>query len=168
MRKQDIIKVWLITDTDGTFIPDDNIEVQDSQAKFCYMKDRIICNNFNEAQASKQRKKANLLELLKTKMINGIPLEIFFMSCNLDHVICDKANCTPEEKDAAAENFASKYDEPKHRLQFEHFFFERLTERHLPEDYDGSWKYIQQDLNSLQRCSNLYVALKELDAESRW
>ena len=49
LRKQDIIKVWLITDTDGTFIPDDNIEVQDSQAKFCYMKDRIICNNFNEA-----------------------------------------------------------------------------------------------------------------------
>ena len=45
LHKQDILKVFFITDTDGTFIPDANIEAQSSCNKFKYLDDKIICKD---------------------------------------------------------------------------------------------------------------------------
>ena len=168
LHKQDILKVFFITDTDGTFIPDANIEAQSSCNKFKYLDDKIICKDVEQAKKRNKRKKDNILELLKTKEIYGISLEIFFMSCNLDHVITGEANCSVDQKSQNAEEFSAKYatgtgNEVELRQKFENFFLDRLIEKNVPEDYFGSWKHIQLDVNSLQRCSNFYLALKEID-----
>ncbi|HIV14397.1 MAG TPA: hypothetical protein IAB18_00570 [Candidatus Avisuccinivibrio pullicola] len=165
LTRKDIIKVWFITDTDGTFIPEENLKQQPSCEHFIYESDKILCKDRSQALLRNQRKKSNLLELLKTKKINKIPLELYFMSCNFDHVICGKANCSPEEKGEAAEEFQIAYGDATARPKFEKFFLDRLTDIDVPLDYTESWDFIQQNINSLQRCSNFYLALKTLDDE---
>ena len=84
-------------------------------------------------------------------MWNNIPYKIYYMSCNLDHVLHDKPNATDEEKKANSLDFTEMYyDDINAFIKFiSESTFSQCT------DYKESWDYIKQDKHSLERNSNL-------------
>lgn len=84
------------------------------------------------------------------------------MSCNLDHVLYDKLNSSDEDKEADAFQFAKSY---KDKIpEFVKFISE--SDFSVIGDYRQSWVFIQQDLNSLHRYTNLAIGLPELKEEA--
>ena len=163
LKSSDIIEVWLITDTDGTYISDSRI-IEDSEHKKFYYEDNCIRTALpDNAKIRNKRKSKNLNELLKTKQLINIPFKIFFMSCNLDHVIANKANCEEDEKYENADNFAAYYGDQNKKEEFENFFKKISPSNIEPLNYKDSWKFIEQECNSLKRYSNFYLALQNLD-----
>lgn len=80
------------------------------------------------------------------------------MSCNLDHVLYNKLNTSDKEKEQNAFVFAKKYkDNIKGFLNYiSQSDFSVVTE------YKDSWLYIKQDVNSLQRHTNLGICFKNI------
>jgi len=82
---------------------------------------------------------------------------MYYMSCNLDHVLHDKQNSSDEEKENDAHEFAKTYRE--HIPEFIQFISE--SDFSVMNGYDESWEYIKKDLHSLERHSNLGLCFKE-------
>ena len=77
------------------------------------------------------------------------------MSCNLDHVLYNKLNSSDEDKETDAFQFAKYY---KDKIpEFVQFISE--SDFSVTGDYRESWNFIQQDLNSLNRYTNLAIGL---------
>ena len=77
------------------------------------------------------------------------------MSCNLDHVLHDKRNGSDEEKENDAYAFAKKY-----RNDIEGFCkFMCKSTFSVMGDFKESWLYVEKELNSLNRYTNLSIAI---------
>lgn len=154
----DICGVVHIVDLDGAFVPDDLViqgEVENAQ----YFDEKIICKNRDEFLRSKNNKETNLLHLSSLSTIsipNGIivPYSIFYMSCNLDHVLHNKRNSTKEQKLKDSLLFADNYDDPE---KFASFF--NGSDIKIEGTYPETWKYAQIELNSLKRGSNFWICI---------
>lgn len=98
----DICGIIHIVDLDGAFVPDDVI-VEGNTKDVQYFDNSIICKNRSLFIKSKNNKKDNLTHLSNISEISiskktTIPYSIFYMSCNLDHVLHNKRNSTKTEK----------------------------------------------------------------------
>ena len=149
LRPKDIKQIIHIVDMDGAFINDDCIQQGDSDA-VRYLPDAIITVNPDSIRKRNLLKRDNILRLIRCRMIMDIPYSIYFMACNLDHVICDNPNATRKEKIEAASRFEMKYAE--NLSGFIEFFISQLPSELT---YAESWNFIQKDCNSLGRYSNL-------------
>jgi len=159
LKKNDICGIVLLVDMDGAYIPS-NAVVEDSEhTKPFYGENTILHNCPNKLQATRNLKQQRLNSLINLDYIWGVkPFSVFFVSCNLDHVICRKANPTDREKRNAADDFSIEFGEDAERfLSFFH-----SPELVLGKTLDESWDIIRQDLNSLQRHSNLNFFLDTL------
>ena len=79
------------------------------------------------------------------------------MSCNLDHVLYNKRNSTDDEKENDAYTFAKMY---KNKIgEFVKFLCD--SEFSVKEDYKKSWDYIEKDMNSIERHTNLCICIEE-------
>ena len=79
------------------------------------------------------------------------------MSCNLDHVLYNKRNSSDEEKENDAYAFARKYkDDIK---GFISYMFD--SDFSANTNYEESWKYIEEGMNSIERNTNLNLCIKE-------
>ena len=79
------------------------------------------------------------------------------MSCNLGHVLYNKQNSTDNEKENNSYDFANKY---KNDLEgFIKYICESDFSVNLP--FKESWEYIEKQLQSLERHSNLCIFIKE-------
>jgi hypothetical protein len=78
------------------------------------------------------------------------------MSCNLDHVLYNKRNSTDEEKENDSYQFAIKYKNDTEG------FINYLcnSEFAVCGDYKETWKFIEHDLNSLERHTNFGLCIK--------
>lgn len=154
----DICGVVHIVDLDGAFIPDESVVEGDvDQAQ--YFDDKIICKSRDEFLRSKNNKKANLLHLASLSKIAipygvVVPYSIFFMSCNLDHVLHNKRNSTKVQKQEDSLKFADNYDDPE---KFESFF--NASDVVILGTYSETWAYIQIEFNSLKRGSNFWLCI---------
>lgn len=146
-----------IVDMDGACIPNENIVEDNSATKAIYNLNEIRTSDLEGIIRRNQQKKANLDKLCSCKKIWSIPYRIFYMSCNLDHVLYDKLNSTDAEKENDAFAFAKKYktDIPGFLAFISESDFSVMTE------YGKSWEYIRQDLHSLQRHTNLGLCFTE-------
>ncbi len=154
----DICGIVHIVDLDGAFVPDDAV-VEGDEADAQYFDDKIVCKNREAFLRSKENKKANLLHLASITKIaipNGIvvPYSIFYMSCNLDHVLHNKRNLTMRQKREDSIRFADTYDEPE---PFISFFNDTAIK--VVGTYAETWNYAQTGLNSLKRGSNLWICI---------
>ena len=96
-----------------------------------------------------------LRDLVKMKSVLGsIPYRVYFMSCNLEHVLHDKMNYDIEEKNALALRFARHYRQDVEG--FKAFIADSLFS--LKGEYVDTWKAIDTDLESLKRHTNLGLA----------
>ncbi len=156
----DICGIVHIVDLDGAFI-DDNLVIQDDVEDVQYYDDKIVCKNREKFLRGKNNKEANLLHLssiLKISIPFGVivPYSIFYMSCNLDHVLHNKRNSTKQQKQADSLVFADNYDDPE---KFEAFF--NGSDIKISGTYQETWEHIQIELNSLKRGSNFWICIEE-------
>ena len=86
-KKKDILQVIHIVDTDGAFIPDSNIVLNNNADSTLYYLDCIETNNVKKIIDRNNKKISIISKLCNTSKIYKIDYKIFYMSCNLDHVI---------------------------------------------------------------------------------
>lgn len=142
-----------IVDTDGAFCTDDRIFEDNSVDCFVYSDSAIRVPSKKDAVARNKQKSLNLLKMTRTEYIWNIPYNTYYMSCNLEHVLFNKLNCSDEEKEQLAYQFAFQY---KDNIQgFIDFISNSLFS--ITTDYLSSWKFIEEDNNSLKRYTNFSI-----------
>lgn len=93
----------------------------------------------------------NVSKLVSVNHIWEIPYKVYYMSCNLDHVLYNKLNSTDEEKEFDSFDFYEKYEN-----DYKGFVdFLCNSDFSVNMSYKDSWKYIEQGLNSLNRHTNV-------------
>ncbi|SFH89803.1 hypothetical protein SAMN05216405_6153 [Lachnospiraceae bacterium NLAE-zl-G231] len=161
-KASDFKQIIHIVDTDGAYIPDDNIMEKENYLDIQYENDGIYTNNKASVMTRNQQKRDNLYRLRSCGIIWTIPYSLYYMSCNLDHVLYDKQNSTDKDKENDAYVFAKKY---KGKVEsFKEFICKSPFS--VTGDYKGSWDYIEKDLNSVNRYTNLCICI-ENELESR-
>ena len=156
----DISEIVLLTDTDGTYIKDDNIKEVETD-KVIYEerhiktldKNRIVLRNYVKANILNKLSAEKTIGVRKT----AIPFMIFYMSCNLDHVLYNERNLADNLKNQKAEEFSFSYD--GNEKEFITFLEEHMIDKN--DNYELSWDKIKLKNNSLLRYSNLWLYLKE-------
>lgn len=159
LKPRDFLQVIHITDTDGVYIPDSNvIEKGDHMGRPEYTETNIVAAPESKIKERNARKKACLDKLSLTPFVwKIVPYSIYYMSCNLDHVLYDVQNSDDETKNKNAFRFATKYKD-----DFDGFV-EYISGPTLAVagDYKETWEYIRQDLNSLRRHTNLNLCFQK-------
>ena len=73
--------------------PDVEKEIEIGEEKeFGYTPTNIFCNDIDRVEKRNAHKQSIMNYLLTIHEIKGIPYEMYFMSCNLDHALYDKMN----------------------------------------------------------------------------
>lgn len=150
--KSDVIQIIHLVDADGVFIPDSHIKNGDA-SNFQYTQEEIIAGNRAVIKERNERKAAMLQKLEKTGKLFGIPYRVYFMSCNLDHVLYNIQNLDDTRKVEYADEFYESY------VGKEQKFLEFINDFSIAAKgmYQDTWDFIAQDLNSLKRYSNLHL-----------
>lgn len=150
-----------LIDTDGAFIPENAIIKDQSKGRAYpyYTDDTILTPAPDSVIDRNKRKRSNILKLTGLQRIGGIPYQIYYFSCNLDHVLHGERNLTEDEKILKARDFDLRYaDHPDAFIRLL-----KSAEILAPGDYRETWSYIQSGLLSLQRRSNVGLILPEID-----
>ncbi len=151
-----------IADMDGAYIPNENIIEDITEKETSYHITEIRTNNKSGIENRNRRKRENLDRLASTQAIWKIPYRIYYMSCNLDHALYGKLNCSDKEKRANSLQFAKKY-----RNDIPAFLrFILNSEFSVISPYSESWEYIKKDLHSLERHTNLGLCFDAMTAEN--
>lgn len=159
LEKSDIFKVIHLVDTDGAFIPDKCIESDENCNDFFYTTNSIKYKKRKNIIDRNSHKASIIKELLsKSKIEKEIDYELFYMSCNLDHVLYNEINMAGEKKVPKAFEFRKKYKDDK--IGFFQFF--NSPEIKVNGSYNETWNFIQKDVNSLNRYSNLWIFLNTI------
>ena len=161
--KTDIELVIHLIDTDGAYISDDNI-IENKDVKLKYTE---TCIETNEVENIKKRneKKRFILNILSSmssvyKGKNSIPYYMFYMSCNLEHVLHNIQNAIDNEKVNLAERLEDEYiDNPDEFVKFM-----SNSTFSVQGGYKETWEFIKKDLNSLNRYSNFHLFF-QIDTE---
>lgn len=153
LKSSDFLRVIHITDTDGVYIPDENVIEDDyHNGRPIYNEMNIVVSPKSKIKERNSRKRHNLDRLSSIPVIWGkIPYSIYYMSCNLDHVLYGVQNSDDATKRKNAYNFAKKY----HNKLDEFVKYISNPDIGVEGDYKMSWEYIRQGVNSLQRHTNL-------------
>lgn len=161
-KSRDFKQIIHITDTDGTFIPDEKVIDDINNEEVVYEFDGIHTMNKQGIINRNKQKKENLIKLKSIEQVWNIPYRIYYMSCNLDHVLYNKRNSSDEEKEENAYSFAKKY---KNDVDG---FIDYISNSDFSTDctYEESWNYIEEGMNSLERNTNLNICINE-ELESR-
>ena len=110
-KTSDFIKIIHLADTDGVFISDECVWPADVDS-ITYYEDHIETRS-REAILDRNHKKSEILfKLYKTGKIGAIPYNIYYNSCNLEHVLFNELkDFTDEEKEEMSDEFADKYEQ---------------------------------------------------------
>jgi len=107
LNKSDIYQVVQIFDMDGAYIPEIAISVGDENF-FVYSTTNISCKETSKVIERNEQKKMIMDYLLGVQDIKGIPYEMYFMSCNLDHALYNEINLDKDLKQDYADAFYEK------------------------------------------------------------
>ena len=158
IKKSDVSKIIHILDTDGVYIPDNKIVEDENSEKFIYSTNGISYKSKIDVINRNKKKKDILEKLLSTHEINKISYEIYYMSCNLEHILHNKLkNFTNEEKNELANKFSDRFYEKEE--EFIDFINDPIFK--VEGDYKTTWDFIKQDLNSVNRYSNFWLFFKK-------
>lgn len=153
LKKSDFERIIHIVDMDGAYIPNENIIEDADLEKTSYSLKNITTNNKSHIVERNKQKTANINKICSCHEIGKketIPYKVFYMSCNLDHVLHDKINSTDAEKKLDSRKFAKQYKENIH----EFLSFISDSDFSVKMSYEESWKFIKQGLHSLERHTN--------------
>lgn len=100
-----------------------------------------------------------MFKLYTTGKIRNIQYRLYFNSCNLEHVLYNELkDFSDDEKEILSDEFAEEYEGKI--LEFIEF----ISDKSFAVDgtYRETWKYIEKDMNSLQRHSNMHLFLQQI------
>ncbi|MFA9465950.1 MAG: hypothetical protein ACERKN_16840 [Velocimicrobium sp.] len=147
-----------LVDTDGAYISEELVIEDNTLPDHVYSPNIITTPNKQGITQRNVQKSANLNKLASRNEIWELPYQIYYMSCNLDHVLYDKINSTNAEKERDSFHFAKQY---KADVQgFLAYICE--SDFSIMTDYKQSWEYIKTDSNSLKRYTNLGLCFNNL------
>ena len=153
LEKNDIFQVIQLFDMDGAYVPETAMLKGDSE-HFFYTPEGIYCKNPERIRDRNKRKSEIMNYLLTVDSVKGIPYETYYMSCNLDHALYNEMNLDKDSKqeyaDAFYERFIGKED------KFIDFLITDVVNG-VPNSYQASWRYVKEDLHSLERHTNLHI-----------
>lgn len=151
-----------LIDMDGAYIPDENILEDCSAERPVYSLTDIRTANPNGVVQRNSHKSENIDRICScSKVWRDLPYRAYYMSSNLDHVLYGKLNSTNDEKEDDAYVFVKQY---KNNIPG---FIEYITDSDfaVSEDFKESWKYIKEELHSLERHTNFGICFKEIRKE---
>ena len=156
-KATDFKQIIHIVDTDAAYLCDDKILEDLACMELSYQDDGIHTNNVGKVIDRNKQKTDNLYRLRGCGNIWNIQYRVYYMSCNLDHVLYDKRNSTDEEKENDAYAFAKKYKDNVNA------FLEYMCESSfsVKGDFKDSWQFIEKDMHSIERHTNLPICLLE-------
>jgi hypothetical protein len=155
--KRDILKVIHLVDTDGTYIEESMIFENETLDSHIYIPDRGIETHAVDNIIRRNDKKSLLMNILSsTNKIYGCKYKMYYFSCNLEHVLHNKCNVSVELKNDLADEFAlTYYENPVEFLDF--IRDEKIA---VQGNYNETWEYIKEDLNSVNRnCNSIYFLI---------
>lgn len=147
----DIIRVIHIADTDGVFVEDGCVRPADVDA-IVYHEDHMDTGLVDATRERNHRKADILFKLHRTGRIGSAPYRIYYNSCNLEQVLYKELkDFSNEEKEELSDAFAETYERDIDG------FIRLITDQDVavPGTYQETWKYIEKDLNSLHRHTNM-------------
>ncbi|MEG0330321.1 MAG: hypothetical protein RR602_08285 [Longicatena sp.] len=153
IEKKSIEKVIFLTDTDGCYVDESTISYSSTDQNFRYEDDGIYTNRPKDAILRNQIKTRNLDTINSTLVVYNRPIEVYYFSCNLDHVLYDKRNLAQSLKEDYAFSFADKYE----NREDEFIDFISTSSLCLSFNYRDSWMKIKNNNNSLLRYTNLLI-----------
>lgn len=156
LKRQDVIQIVQIFDTDGAYIPDSAI-INGSTYAFQYSTTNISCTYPQRAIERNERKREIINHLLNQTMIKSYPYEMYFMSCNLDHALYNEINLDKELKQEYADEFYERFIGKEYMFPA---FLESDVVNDVPDNMSASWRYIREGLHSLERHTNLHIYFK--------
>ena len=150
-----------IVDTDGAYI--DNAHIVDDPAaeEPVYLETEIRTKDKPGIEKRNLQKRENLDKMTMTKNVWGIPYNVYYMSCNLDHVLHDKLNSTDAEKEQDAYDFAKRYENDLPGF----LDFISNSDFSVQGNYVETWKFIKENLHSLERHTNLGLGFEDRACE---
>ncbi|OON96657.1 MAG: hypothetical protein ATN36_05200 [Epulopiscium sp. Nele67-Bin005] len=153
LQASDILRIIHIIDTDGAYISEENIIQEEGTKGFVYKNENIVVHRKMEAIKRNRRKSNVVNRLIETHTIGrrAIPYQIFYMSCNLEHVLHNKRKVKDWDKTDMADDFLDDY--MSHEVDFVKFI--KNPEFAVINDYEQSWAFIKEGTRSLHRHSNL-------------
>lgn len=152
----DIDSIIQITDTDGVFVDNSKVVFDENHKKIFYSEDSILTDNVNGIIYRNQTKAEILRELCSLKFLeapNGkkIKYRIYYMSCNLEHVLHNLPNVeTDAEKERLSKFFRNASANDNNKLR--DIVFTPSIE--CSGSYEDSWSFIQKATNSIKRKTN--------------
>ncbi len=156
IKPTDIHEIVQIVDLDGAFIPPDNILPSEDNA-FEYHDDHILTSNVDGA-VGRNRKKAEVLnKLISIDKIGDVNYSVYFVSCNMDHVLFGNRSLSRQEKGFLSREFQLKCERDQNVLN-ESLFNPDVAAN---GSYYESWYEIQEDTLSLQRYTNFNLFFGE-------
>ena len=162
LSKQHFKEIIHIVDMDGAYIPDCRVFNDNSATKPIYSLTGIRTKNVQGICSRNMQKRQCLDRISTMRSAWGVPYQVYYMSCNLDHVLYNKQNASDKEKEQNAVAFARQYKENITG------FVEYISESpfSVTDDYLSSWNYIKQECHSLERHTNLGICFKDNNAVS--
>lgn len=157
--QNDFQEVIHLVDMDGIYIPNSAIVYNSEADRPIYSLTEIQTAKEENIILRNQRKRNNLNVIMTLdKVWKSIPYRVYYMSCNLDHALYGKLNCSDEDKENNAYLFAKRYkDDIKGFLSFiSDSEFSRI------DGYRESWNFIKEELHSLERFTNLGLCFSEI------
>lgn len=152
IRKGDLLRVIHLVDTDGAFVSMSVVTEDKALQGTVYSEDGISTHWKKGIEARNHQKSKVLQALVKTRcVLDDVPYRVFFMSCNLEHVLHNKMNCDADEKETLAFKFAKQY---LGNVEGFKAFIEN-PEISVKGTYADSWQFIQKGVESLKRHTNL-------------
>lgn len=161
-KKSDIDRIIHIVDMDGAYIDDSFIQLDELCKDPYYSVISIKTSNVENIRLRNAQKRENIntLSTNTSGICNGIPYKVYYMSCNLDHVLYNLQNANNKEKEENALEFSERYID--NIYDFIHFLRNSDFSR-CSESYEDSWKFIKEDKHSLERYSNLGLCFSSPD-----
>ncbi len=153
----EVKKVIHIVDTDGVFIPDSSI-IQTDDEKAQYFDDEIRYVNRSLMIGRNHCKASVLRKLMNVKQIDNIPYELYFASCNMDHLLFNDRNSILDNKSRNAMIFASECKNKEYLKST--IFSEKIC---INSTNGESWDFIQKGYNSLNRFTNINILLNSIN-----
>lgn len=163
LKKVNFQEVIHIVDMDGAYIPDSAVVKDATAVDPIYNITEIRTCDPEGIKKRNEQKRKNLDTIsILPSVWGGVPYQAYYMSCNLDHVLYNKLNCTDQEKEDNAYAFAKKYkdDVPG----FVSFISD--SDFSVSGEYLDTWTFIKQDKHSLDRYTNLGICLRPKQKEA--
>jgi len=162
----DILAVIQILDTDGCYINEDLVTLNSMNPEgVLYKPTHIEVNPQPKVQQicdrnSLKKQRLNTMNSVTHIMGNAIPYQIFYFSCNLEHVLYDEMNTPKSEKTTKANNFVNDNPDSEDIIKLLKQFMAPCDSDSYVSKYKESWLFIQEGVNSLNRFTNVLLVFE--------